>query len=336
MPIIFNVEALLHFLGVHQISTIIWIAGAVLLVQIWLLSLLIYLMVSRRVVRLWTRRNNYARSKKMYAQLSEYLKKPPAGTSYDCFKISSSDRYFFRRILMSEIRASVGSEKRLFQRVYKDLGYFYEDSAEIHSRFWWVRLAALVRLQEVLLPESITLVEPLVHDSRDDIALMAIRTLSFLSKPDRISDLLDQLSRRAPDRRDVFMEILSHLGEESIPALLKYLENCYDPFIAALCIRVLGDFKRAEVLPALVQLSKSSDDFVVLEVARALGKLSSAEAELRLIELTQHSDQRVRAEALRSLHRLQLASTALIKKLAIDESIDVKRAVFDVKRETKR
>src|SRR5205085_1385787 len=98
--------------------------------------------------------------------------------------------------------------------LYKDIGYFAQDYRELHSWFWSKRLTAVIRLEKIQLNELAPDFERLMEDKNELVALSAMRALSTLKYPKKATKILEALSRRAPARKDIFIEILTNIGLE--------------------------------------------------------------------------------------------------------------------------
>jgi hypothetical protein len=206
-----------------------------------------------------------------------------------------SDRWFFRRILLKQIRSCSPKEKADLLRFYQCFGFLGEDLKEIRNAKWWIRIRALLRLENLRDPSLRPTLLGLIEDENEMVALAAIRAAGAVSQGHEVTDLLDYLSRRAPSRLDVFVEILRGLGNFDSAEVIKYLDSCFDPYIASVCISILGDLKAKNAVPYLLALLRSHEDSVVQRSAEALGKIGASEALPHLEVLLGHPSPNIRS-----------------------------------------
>lgn len=244
-------------------------------------------------------------------------------------KVGWENRGFFRRVLISTASRFQGGDRRVLLDLYKKLGFFAKDKKDLKSWFWWKRLAAVIRIESLQIHEAQQDLLNLIDDSNDLVALAAMRGVSSLKFPGKAVKILDALSRRAPSRRDVLTDILNNLGHDHADEIIEYLITCYDPYIASICIHVLGYLGIERSADTLANFLKSSDDEVVAETARSLGLLKHRKSVPRIRQLLNHPHARVRAAAVESLARLMdYPSLSNILSLEADEDVSVRRAVF--------
>lgn len=320
-------SAVLDFLSINLRSTFVMIMATTVLIHLWLLILLAAYIVYKRLKRLVSRINNEKRSLSHMKAIFAYLH----SNGVERPKLKSYDRLFFRRLVLMQMTVEESETRKLLQKLYRDLGYYAMDLRALSSRFWWVKLAAAVRLETVALPETIPLFTDLIEDSNDLISLVAFRAVSRMDHYINVEAVLDALSRRAPARRDVFIELLNNFAENHADQVLQYLKNSVDPYIAAICIDVLGQNKVEGSLELILPLLKSSDDGVVEACLRACTYFDGTESIDRIRPLLSHESGSVRAQALRSLQELHDPQLSwAFNRLKDDPSVPVQKAVFEL------
>jgi HEAT repeat protein len=242
---------------------------------------------------------------------------------------SREERGFFRRLLLIELQKS--AKRDLLLRCYEQLGFLKEDLTQLTSFRWWKRLEAVLRLEQVQHTQTLSYLRPLIDDRDDLVALGAMRALAAIDDTSHIIQILAALSRRAPSRRDLFLEILTLVGKQDSEALLQFVNECFDPYLASLAIFILGELKIRQSIPLLQHLIKSSDDEVVRTSAEALGKMGEART---LESLLGHESPSIRATALRywGQESAGLETERLLSRFSKDSSQEVKRVLFDLKR----
>jgi len=330
-----------HELGVYMSALFMRqptaiIVASIIGIQLAIIISLLGLVGVQRLRRFLSRIRNQQREERIRRVLIDYYFE-----NVDKFQSASSkpttkpkfgyweNRGFIRRILLQTSSRFSGRDHAVFSRLYRELGFLGEDLKQTKSWFWWKRLPAVIRLESLATHEAIPRLEQLIEDEHDIVALAAMRALSRLQYPNKIQNILDALSRRAPTRRDVFMSILSNLGYENSDEILKYLFDCYDPYIATLCIRTLGDLKVERAEDHLLSLVKSSNDHVAAESIKALGRLRSQKS-LELIEaLLQHPVAEVRSEVVEAVARIMGKSAqAILTKAMEDKDFRVRRSAY--------
>jgi len=331
-----NTENLLSLLGIYHPTPMAQIVAALFIITCWLLVFLIGYVLYERFRRLWSRRNNLEREEDYRRVIKLFLeyKNPFKGRRYLTnlkHQIKGKEeRGFFRRVLLSQMGIVDALNQDKLRHAYKELGYLEEDLKGLRAWAWWARLASVLRL-EVLQQDNLAndLVKK-IDDRNELVAIAAMRALSPLNFPNKTATILDALSRRAPARKDVFIEILINIGKEHVFEIVKYLNECFDPFIASICVRVLGELGVPETLEALFQLSRSSSDEVVSEATRALSHFNDPRVVDRLRELLEHSAPLVRVHAISGLMALgDQGAKIKLEALGSDPSMDVRRAAFE-------
>lgn len=313
------------------------VVASIISIQLVIIVSLLGLVGFQRVRRLFSRIRNKQREERIRRILIDYYfenvdKFQSPGTVVPLIKRKFGfweSRGFIRRILLQTSSRFSGRDHEVFSRLYRELGYLAEDLRQTKSWFWWKRLPAVIRLESLATYDAIPRLEQLIEDDHDIVALAAMRALSRLQYPNKIKNILDALSRRAPTRRDVFMSILSNLGYDNSDEILKYLFDCYDPYIASLCIRTLGDLKVERAEDYLLGLIKSSNDLVAAESIKALGRIRSQKS-LQLIQFQlQHPVAEVRAEAVEAVARIMGKSGDTLLTTAMeDPDYRVRRSAY--------
>jgi len=334
--IISILDQLLDLIGIYNHIKVARVAAAILIIKIIAIGFLVLLASTRRLQRLWHRRHDRQKASRYRAYILDYLFAETDNLRENIFKDvrsqtnSSMEEGFFRRLLQDQFRLVRGLERERAVRLYKDLGFLRSDLRQAKSWFWWVRLAAAVRLERLEIPELTEIFETLMKDKSELVALVGIRGASKLNVDE--AELLEIVSRRAPARRDIFIEILFSIADRNVDRVIQYLVECYDPFIASLCIEVLGERRVASVIPILRALLASSNDEVLAASAVALAQMRDQESMPLIKELLQHANPVVRAKSLWALIQFREESfESLIKELEKEKSVEVQRVIFDAK-----
>lgn len=333
-------EAFLDFifwLGFTDVDFSVKFIFGLLLAQVAYLFVLISFAVIRRLRRRWSRRNDSKLLIEFRSLILEYIfLKSPSERDRILANIlqattrSSMYRGFLRRLVQEQLRVVSGEEFEALTQLYGRAGFLAEDIRELRSFFWWRRLAAIIRLERLKDSQLLPIFEQMMKDPREVIALVAVRAASKLDgSPQRI---LEDASRLAPARRDIFVEILHSITDKDPQEVIRFTVECYDPMIAALCVQVLGERKIQEVVPLLRALLRSSDDEVAGACATALGNLNDKDSVEDLKNLLGHPNNIVRAKALRSLSVLAPENLSLqIDRLSRDPSVEVRRVLYELR-----
>lgn len=325
--LLLSTDAFLDFLGIGLRTRFVEFVSFLLLAQIWTIGILFCFVMYKRFRRIASRWNNEVRHLNLLREIFVFVQSK--GTQD--VKISRFNRYFFRRLVIAQMDVMEPEEQIWLRELYRSEGFYDEDRQSLQSRFWWVRLAALVRLETCRYPEILPWLEKLIDDPNDFVAMVAMRALSQLQMPQKLEPVLDALSRRAPSRRDLFIELLTHFGEGREADIVAYLRATYDPYIAAICIEVLGALRGEGVREVIENFASSSDDGVAESVAKALGELGHTESLEILRQLSSHESGQVRAAALRSLARLSDPRLQwVLQEHKDDESLPVKRILYEL------
>ncbi|MBN8554453.1 MAG: HEAT repeat domain-containing protein [Deltaproteobacteria bacterium] len=326
-------DRLLQFLGIGIHTPLARAVAILLIVKMSLILCLLFYVCFKRLKRQWQRRNNEGRADAFRQAIVDYLFTDPERNAF-LPQFKKKDRYFFRRILLDQLENIESAERSYLVKLYSHFQFLYEDLRELKSFFWWNRLAAVIRLEIVRTQDAVPMLSRLIDDKNDLVAIASMRALSTLDYPDKISKILYSLSRRAPERHDIFVEILTNIGRGQSEKIIDYLNECFDPSIAAICVSVLGALKAKEALPLCVGLLTSSSDDVAAESAKALGKIGDPQAILFLRKEIHHESAKVRAEVVISLLSLGDSDFELsLGAVQKDPSVIVRRALFDASQE---
>jgi len=321
-------QALLRMLGIASHNAFIDTIGVILLFKIWLLLFLLGYVILRRTQRILSRWKNDERALHYLRQIFVCSQSPRD----EDVQIQWNDKLFFRRLLLSQLSLMEGVEAARLIFLYKKIGYWNEDLKALRSRLWWIRLAAIIRLEAIRASELEGVFLRMVEDPNDLVAIVATRAISALNYQGAIDPVLDALSRRAPARRDIFAEILTNFGNARVAELLAYLEQTYDPYLASLCIEVLGNLEATEAIDTILSFTASSDDAVVEAAIVALGKMSDPMVLDKIRLLLDHESERIRAASIRALHLLSDPQLSWAhQKLKADSTLSVRRALFDLR-----
>ena len=325
-----SVEDLLSLLHIQTRTPFIEVIATILLIKLWLLIILSVVVAFNRIKRMISRRDNNLRHLNHLKQIFVFVQ----SRGLEDLHLKWGDRYFFRRILIQQMELMEPEEQKWLRVLYRQLDFYDEDLKALKSRFWWVRLAAAVRLENMKLEESLPWMVHLVEDSNDFVSMVAIRAISGIESPENVTPVLEALSRRASARRDIFIEILSRMGESHIQELITFLNETYDPHIASICIDVLGLLGAQEAKPSIEKFASSSDDGVAEACARALGELGDSGSIETVRGLVSHDSGGVRSQALRSLARLNDPRLQwAVQQLKDDDDLSVRKAIFSLNME---
>lgn len=318
-------EDLIQWIPKEHQSGFAWFVATLLLLKIYLLAALFFYVSYRRLHRLWSRRNNLARERMLRSLISNFILNREAPIA-----VSQSNRKFLRRLVLTELERATDTTAEALTDLYRRLDFLDEDIRELRSKSWPRRLAALIRIEVTRAKEMAPHLLAHIQDENDLVAIAAMRALSALDFEGDIEPILDSLARRAPARLDIFVEILTNIGRTHSEKILNYLDHCYDPFIATVCISVLSDLKSSNAIGPLKLLLKSSNDDVVAASARALGRLHDKEAIPGLRLLLESENPKVRVEAMIALIALGDRDFAMnLKSVQADPSPIVQRALFE-------
>lgn len=328
------IDPFLLVIGLGPQLIIAQIASLLLSLNLFFLISLISLSLLSRSKRAWLRRNDRTQGPYFEKIIEDYLqdstsqdRKPSLQKMIDAMK---GEMYFgFLRRLIQRRMTEVQSQQFVaLVELYKSGGFMDRDLKELHSKFWWRRLAAAVRLERLHDSSLAEHFQKILYDKSEIVSLVAIRAYSKIGKD--TEQLLKAMSRRAPARKDIFMEILISIGSQDPAKLIDFLASCYDPYIAALCIKALGHLKESSAMSSLLILTTSSSDEVVLASAEALGKIGDRRAMTALRGLLYHPRNPIRAIALQSLIALEEQSFEdLERELKEDSAIEIRRVLFD-------
>jgi HEAT repeat protein len=338
MVVLNLLDELLNRMHIETRSITAYFAAGILLTQLTVLSVLVLYVVRERLLRKFYRRDNFMRTTNYLLAIEAIMAEEDFSKQYSiALKLkkqmtSPQERGFLRRLILDALRGASGRKRAALLGLYRSVGFYARDEKLAKSLWWWKRLEAVIRFEKLHSAESVPLLESMIDDKHELVALGAIRALSTHSNPEKNIMLLEALSRRAPTRQDLFLGIFEKIGRADPGALLKYLNECYDPLHASFAVIALAHLNVRHALPVLQQLAKSSSDEVAASVAVALGIMKLERGEQTLEELLLHPEPRVRALSLLSLVPIQPSQRRTLENLQLreDPSPEVKRALFDI------
>lgn len=311
-----------------------WVAWLIVL-KITLLGALILWVAFKKIKRTWLRRNSkYLR--KQFTNLIEGFLREDSEISRRALSLEirytlsrKMYRLFFRRIVLDALKLESGERFSRLIELYRNLEFTKIDFKELQDVRWWVKLSALLRL-ELLEDRNL---RPFFYEAMKDpnemIALVGMRALGKVEGPHEIESILDHLSRRAPARADLFAELIRDIGEIHPSLVLKYLVTCSDPWIAVICIQVLGELKATTAIEPLTRLSRSHVDEVAEVCIEALGKMGEHRVIPTIEAALHHSSPGVRVAAIRGLSQMKVTAPLYrFELLGRDPDIKVQREIF--------
>jgi len=291
----------------------------------------------RRFIRRRRRMNNQERESTYLNLLMEFAlhtPDPKAKAPLDEIQrllVNPMERGFFKRIMM-QVQPDLSRES--LHELYRKLKFLDDDIRKLKSRKWWKNIQAVLDLEQVSLPEAVPLVHPFVEHSNDVLALSAMRAVVAFVDEEAQLNILESLSRRAPDRKDLFFDVLNQIGLIRPELVRNYCLECYDPEIAAVCLEVLRSLGDREASGLAKSLLQSSDPLVLKEAILLLGKISTSVDTGLLIPFLKHSSSRVREASLQVLNEWGYARMHLILvQMEEDPSYHIRRRLFAIAQE---
>lgn len=332
-------DKLLHVFGIYQGGSLAQIVACLLIIQSLLLALLVSYVIYRRLYRLWNRRNNRERATAYRDTILAYLEAQKNDSLPSLYLLNKAIRSkieygFLRRVLLAQIDVAQERDQKILQNLYQDLGFYKDDVRKTRSFFWWRKLAAVIRLEKSRIPEASNILINLFSDKNELVAISAIRAMAHMNHPDKESLILTTLARVAPSREDLFLDMLTRFGQKNPNVVLQFLENCFDPHLAIICLDVMARLKVYEAGNRIVYLLKSGDERVIARTLRTLRVLDRVRVIKDLRSLTKEPSALIRAEAALCYLTIdpQLAQK-ILRDLQKDPSLEVRRVLFDAKME---
>lgn len=333
--IFFNPQQLLEALGVVATAPIYsWVAG-LLLIKLWIIFFLSSFVIVKKAQRLWNRHRNHLREAEYRAFVHDYARSLSTESQRKSLEQvlavrlrSKMERGFFRRVLLEELSQLDRGGRAHINRLYSKLGYLEADLRALSSKLWWHRLSSIIRLEQLQNPKLEQSLTEMTADPNDLVAISAMRALGAIGNPDSLQMIMDEISRRMPSRRDLYIEILSQFGEEGSERIIEYIQECYDPFVAAIGLEVLARLQVRSAVPLCLHLLRSSSDEVVVSAISALRKFKTPAAIPVLKELLSSDSEIVRAHSVVALSALNEPKFKNeLNRLADDKSVEVRRAI---------
>jgi len=328
------IHSLVDYLKLDAYRELAFMVLSLLLLQAGILFALSLYVAIKRLKRLFSRYKNQEREDKIRKAIIDCYfdtsREKNAEQSYRMKLLKRENRGFVRRILISTTVRFPAESRVILTNLYIELGYLKEDLKLLRSWLWWKRLEAVTRLERVRLPQALPHLLERIEDRNELVAVAAMRALSSLNFPAEVEMILDSLSRRAPYRKDIFIDVLNNLCRDRVEEVVGYLGECFDPYIASICISVLGNLRVERAHDVFLSFLSSSDDDVVCEAVRALSKIRrSSQSVDKLRRLLKHESPKVRSCVVEALTRMQdLEAIPLIRLLETDDHVDVRRSVF--------
>ncbi len=243
-----------------------------------------------------------------------------------------------KHLLNRSISNVLGTERERLLQHYRNFGFLSADLKKLSSHRWWKRLAAVIELDYLQDDLAAPALMMSAGDSNPLVALSSMQSLSALTfavdSQERLGKILTTLQNVGPAHRFAVTEILTRLARQDGDFLLGPIEADPNGVLGNSCITVLGECRAIVGIPVLQNIVADSarfSDSTVAEAATALGRMGDPRSAELLRLLLTHSAPQVRARALVALSRLVgTEAHSAVEALRADESIPVRRAIFEV------
>lgn len=231
-----------------------------------------------------------------------------------------------RRILLEQTGYLKGKEKETLAGIYRVMGFFRRDIAELKKRGWWKRAAAAGRLGQLGDSDAEADLLPLLSDKQVEVRIAAAVALGQTRSIGAIPDIIKAVETSDPFTAGMMVQALVPVKAEARRYLIKMVEEePSNPGLQAQAVAVLGELRDIEAVPALVPLLDSPDLDLKLAILTALGKISDEGVLPAVYPLLVSENEALRTAALRTVARIGSAA-AVPELMKFAEAADARFA----------
>ncbi len=230
----------------------------------------------------------------------------------------------FQAALLDLVLITKGHEKGELLRLYKNSGFWKKDLNLLKNPFWYKRLAALVRLDQWQFCLGLETLDPLLYDENFNVRQIALKNLSRTKDPLEAIFLLDKLTV-VKTHYSVLYETIFRLIRIHRELIIACLDDEAKSRLWPFILKVIGDSRIIEGVPALINVIKSSFDSDLREKAlKSLGQIGDPRGLPVLQKFIKSKFPNERLASLKGLFNIDFDELLPFKdQLKNDESPDV-------------
>lgn len=326
-----------------------WLTIAIVSIGAVMLALMIGMLIARGVSIALDRR-----ARRLAAGIAPRLAQVEAGmipAERFAESVRARERSITRQLLLASFPTDDTRAAAALRKIYRALGHFESDLAELTNRRWWRRASAAERLGKIGDPNAFRALARAMNDDEAEVRFRAATALGALGvreaiaplihaleEPSRWSsiriadilagmghgvegDLMRAFSKLPPPSRPLVLDILAKANaRDAAPWIRERLADAL-PDVRARACHALGTLGSREDGPALV--ARLADDAwpVRAMAAKALGRLAVGDAIPALCDALRDRQWWVRANAAESLRRLGPAGHEALERMIDDDDV---------------
>ncbi len=246
------------------------------------------------------------------ASRKNYFEQPVLGLLEDPKRITvlerglrPFDRLVIEELLLQQATELKGQERQDMTGVFERLEYVSFERKQLHSRAWWHRREAAIKLGIMQSESAVPDLVRAVKDNSEVVRLAAVRALGETNHPEGIKVLLDVMQNTENWTGDRVLEVVANIGHSVKEEVLSRLRTTTKPRARLLLVQLCGIMRWTEAVALLIPLLDGPDVETRVSTAEALGNIGDEAAASYLISMLQDPHWEIRAQAAKSLGLLQ-------------------------------
>lgn len=268
------------------------------------MSALIGVLLVMKAWRIVTRRREERWKAHIEPILEEYLRSPSSRPE-EFERTAAEAPRVLQYMLVYRSFGTSGPLHEKIARTYEHLGCVDRDLRRLRSWLWWVRAEAARCLGQMRSAKAQDALLKTLKDPVLEVRLLAAWALGRIGDPQTIAPTLESLASASRLAGLRLSSTVFELGERAVEPLLRVARH-EDPAVRLLVVHLLGELKREQALPVLLEACRSEKSKGVRIAAyKALGTLGLRQSGPQLREGLADEAWEVRAQAAKALGRIR-------------------------------
>ncbi len=222
----------------------------------------------------------------------------------ETLRLRPGDSAVLERMFLRLAVELIGAYRETVSAICEDAGFVDGRVRQLHSRRWWVRLAAAQKLGVMRSGRATLPLTEALNDRNRDVRLGALRTLAVIGDPASYEDVLAAMRDETQWESSVIAEIVLTLGTPISLPILERMRSTPELILKAGYVKSLGLLREHAAVVSLLPLLQD-DEHLRLEAIHALGHIGDGRVALGLVSYLCDPLPEIRAATAEALGRLQ-------------------------------
>ncbi|MEJ7900439.1 MAG: HEAT repeat domain-containing protein, partial [Thermomicrobiales bacterium] len=222
----------------------------------------------------------------------------------ETFRLRPGDSAVLERMFLRLAVELKGTDRVRVSAICEDAGFVDGRVRQLHSRRWWVRLAAAQKLGVMRSGRATLPLTEALNDRNRDVRLGALRSLASIGDPASYEDVLAAMRDEMKWESSVISEIVLTLGTPICLPILERMRSTPELILTAGYVKSLGLLREHAAVVSLLPLLEDNEH-LRLEAIHALGHIGDGRVVPGLVSYLCDPLPEIRAATAEALGRLQ-------------------------------